>query len=134
MQAMKSLMLKAVFASALLVVLVPVGAHATFTQDILHKACTHGATFSGCNGGQGIDTPGAGGNTFLQDLVNTFLFAAGLIAVIFLIIGGIRYITSTGDSQRIKAAKDTILYAIIGLIVTILALPIANYVVKTVGG
>lgn len=136
MQAMKSLMLKAVCASLLLVVLVPMGVHATATQDILHKACTYGATFSGCtSGGQGIDTPGGANNTtFLQDLVNTFLFAAGLIAVIFLIIGGIRYITSTGDSSRIKAAKDTILYAIIGLIVAILALPIANYVVKTVGG
>jgi len=135
MQAMKSLMLKAASASLLLVVLVPLGARAISVQDQLHKACSNLSSIAGCNGGQGIDTAGgANHTTFLQDIVNTFLFAAGLIAVIFLIIGGIRYITSTGDSQRIKAAKDTILYAIIGLIVTILALPIADYVVKTVGG
>jgi hypothetical protein len=130
MQAMKSLMLKAVLAGVMLVAVAPLGAQAaTPTQNVLHQACTHGVTFAGCStSDQGIDTTGAGHTTFLQDLVNTFLFAAGLVAVIFLIIGGIRYITSTGDSQRIKAAKDTILYAIIGLVVVIVARAIVGFV------
>jgi hypothetical protein len=45
-----------------------------------------------------------------------------------LIVGGLRYITSNGDAQGATSAKNTILYAIIGLIVAILAYAIINFV------
>jgi hypothetical protein len=45
-----------------------------------------------------------------------------------IIFGGIRYVTSTGDSSRVKAAKDTVTYAVIGLIVALLAYAIVNFV------
>jgi multisubunit Na+/H+ antiporter MnhB subunit len=72
------------------------------------------------------------GQTDLTDLikiiVNIMLFILGAIAVIMIIIGGIRYTTSNGEAANTKAAKDTILYAVIGLVVAILAYAIVNFV------
>ena len=65
----------------------------------------------------------------IRTVTNVLLFILGAIAVIMIIIGGIRYATSNGDSSSIKSAKDTILYAVIGLVVAILAYAIVNFVV-----
>ncbi len=67
--------------------------------------------------------------TKLNVVIDTLFIVVGAIAVLILIMGGIRYITSTGDAKRIQAAKDTILYAVIGLIVVILARAIVGFVV-----
>ena len=81
---------------------------------------------------------GSENKTSLEDqikvIVNIMLFILGAIAVIMIIIGGIRYAISNGDSSSIKAAKDTILYAVIGLIVAIMAYAIVNFVVGTAFG
>jgi hypothetical protein len=85
--------------------------------------------------GQGVQ--GAGGKTastteltdLIKSIINVMLFILGAIAVIMIIIGGIRYTTSNGDASATKGAKDTILYAVIGLIVAILAYAIVNFVV-----
>ena len=81
---------------------------------------------------------GAGGSDANQDdlkkniqtVVNVLLFILGAIAVIVIIIGGIRYTTSNGDPGQTKAAKDTILYAVVGLIVAILAYAIVSFVLN----
>ena len=65
----------------------------------------------------------------IKTIVNVLLFLIGAIAVIMIIIGGIRYTTSNGDASQTKAAKDTILYAVIGIIVAILAYAIVNFVI-----
>jgi hypothetical protein len=65
----------------------------------------------------------------IQNVVNMMLFLLGAIAVVMIVIGGIRYTTSNGDSSNIKAAKDTILYAAVGLIIAIMAYAIVNFVV-----
>ena len=70
---------------------------------------------------------------FFDDLVSTMLFALGMVCVIVIIIGGIRYATADGDQGRIKSAKDTILYAVIGLIVAIFAFAIVNFVIGRIG-
>lgn len=62
-------------------------------------------------------------------IVNTLLFILGAISVIMIIVAGIRYTTSGGDASSVTAAKNTLLYAIIGLIVAILAFAIVNFVV-----
>lgn len=64
----------------------------------------------------------------IKNITNVLLFVLGAIAVIVIIIGGIRYTTSNGDPQAIKGAKDTILYAVVGLVVAILAFAIVNWV------
>ena len=76
---------------------------------------------------------GGGANTQplknkLKQVVNILLFVLGAIAVIVIVIGGIRYATSGGDSGQISAAKNTILYAVVGLVVAILAYAIVNFV------
>ncbi len=65
----------------------------------------------------------------IKNVVNILLFVIGIIAVIVIIIGGIRYTTSGGDSGQVSGAKNTILYAIIGLIIAILAYAIVNFVI-----
>lgn len=60
--------------------------------------------------------------------INTALFVIGALAVIMLIYGGIRYTISAGDSKQVEAAKNTILYAIIGIVVALLAGAVVNFV------
>ena len=65
-------------------------------------------------------------------IVNIFLILAGLVAAIFLIVGGVQYIISRGDEDATEKAKNTILYAIVGLVVIGLAAAIVNFVVGAV--
>ncbi|TWP18755.1 hypothetical protein EUA71_01480, partial [TM7 phylum sp. oral taxon 352] len=67
--------------------------------------------------------------SLVKQFVNIFLFAVGALSVIMLIWGGIRYTTSAGDSNKVTAAKNTVLYAIVGLVVAILAYAIVNMVI-----
>jgi hypothetical protein len=68
-------------------------------------------------------------NDIIMIVVNTLLFVIGIISVIMIIIGGIMYTTSAGDSGQVTKAKNTILYAVIGLVVALLAFAIVNWVV-----
>ncbi|USN96555.1 MAG: hypothetical protein H6797_05860 [Candidatus Nomurabacteria bacterium] len=80
---------------------------------------------------------GATGDSFtsiMTNIINMILFVLGIVAVIMIIIGGIRYTTSNGDSQQIKSAKDTVLYAVIGLVVAIMAYAIVNFVLARLKG
>lgn len=65
-------------------------------------------------------------------ITNTVLYIVGVISVVMLIWGGLRYIMSGGDSKKITDAKNTILYAIIGLIIAVLAFAIVNFVLNTI--
>ena len=65
----------------------------------------------------------------ITNILNWILGLIGVVCVIVMIIGGVQYMTSTGDPGKVKKAKDTIMYAIIGLIVVILAAAIVNFVV-----
>lgn len=69
-------------------------------------------------------------NTLLANIVTIFSAVVGVIAVIMIIVGGLRYITSGGDSSKVSAAKTTILYAIIGLVVVALAQIIVHFVLN----
>lgn len=67
---------------------------------------------------------------YVQIIVNILLFVIGIVAVIMIIVGGIRYTTSAGDEKAVRAAKDTILYAVVGLVVAALAFAIVNWVLS----
>ncbi|MBR0467923.1 hypothetical protein IJJ53_03415 [Candidatus Saccharibacteria bacterium] len=71
-----------------------------------------------------------GDNGVFKQVTNTILYIVGIIAVIMLIIGGIRYVTSGGDSKKVTDAKNTVLYAIIGLVIAFLAFAIVNFVIS----
>ena len=81
--------------------------------------------------------PTAGGTKdelpdLITNILNSIIFASGIVAVIFVVIGGINYITSTGDAGKIEKAKKTILYALIGLAVCALAFAIVNWAVNII--
>ena len=79
--------------------------------------------------GEGVSETASDPQTLVKQFVNIFLFAVGALSVIMLIWGGIRYTTSAGDSNKVTAAKNTVLYAIVGLVVAILAYAIVNMVI-----
>lgn len=90
----------------------------------------------GANCGQGNQQPADlfGQEGIFTTVTNVLLFLIGAISVIMLIIGGIRYTISNGDQGAITSAKNTILYAIIGLVVAILAYAAVNFVVTQFAG
>jgi hypothetical protein len=88
---------------------------------------------AGAQGGGSTSVFGAAGtynaSSMAKIIVNTMLFILGILAVIMIIVSGIKYVTSNGDASKIKSAKDTLTYSIVGLVVAILAYAIVNYVV-----
>ena len=85
----------------------------------------------GANSARGVDQVVNlfGCTVIFSTITNTLLFLLGAISVIMIIIGGLRYVISGGDSAAVTAAKNTILYAIVGVIVAILAYAIINFVI-----
>lgn len=81
---------------------------------------------------QATDLFGSGG--MFTIITNVLLFIIGAISVIMLVIGGIRYTTSAGDSTAVTSAKNTILYAIVGIVVALLAYAVVNWVVGQFAG
>ena len=69
-------------------------------------------------------------NTSINAVITWALGFAGAIAVAFIVYGGFRYTTSAGNSEARGKAKDIILYAVIGLIVIIIAFVIVSTVVS----
>ena len=65
-------------------------------------------------------------------IINAVIGVLGIVAVVVIIIGGINYMTSTGDAGKVKKAKDTILYGVIGLVICILAFAIVNFVISNI--
>ena len=89
----------------------------------------------GVNAARGDGQPGElfGGTGIITSLTNTLLFIVGILAVIMLIIGGLRYVVSGGNSTAVTAAKNTILYAIVGLVVSFLAFAAINFTLGNLG-
>lgn len=85
---------------------------------------------SGASSAKGSEQPAVlfGNTGVFSEITNVLLFIIGAIAVIMIVIGGLRYVLSGGDAKQVEAAKNTILYAIIGIIVAILAYAAVNFV------
>lgn len=114
-------------------ILVAIGMVLGVSAAVLLPATTSLALDPGDAIGTGVDAAGGSSATPLEDqirsIVNVLLFVLGAIAVIVIVVGGIRYATSNGDSNQITAAKNTILYAVIGLVVALLAYAIVNWII-----
>lgn len=83
----------------------------------------------------GVNEVGGTENTqslpaLIRTVINVLLFLIGAVAVIMIIIGGLKYVLSGGDQSAVTSAKNTILYAVIGLVVAILAYAIVNFVIS----
>ena len=96
----------------------------------------NGTVQSGVNAARGTDVPSTllGDGGVLTTIVNTLLFIIGFLSVIMLIFGGLRYIISGGNAAAVTTAKNTILYAIVGLIIAIFAYAIVNFVIGSLTG
>ena len=114
-----------------------VGSAAAFTPTPISNGLCEGvdATNTVGNsaaGDQCLTDPG--GRTDLQriaqNVINIFSLVIGVIAVIMIIVGGLKYFTSGGDSGNITGAKNTILYALIGLVIVALSQIIVRFVLN----
>lgn len=95
------------------------GANLKFTDNPSYSSCD--------SNGQSITDKL---NNFLKHLINIFSAIIGVVAVVMIIFGGFRYITSGGNDSSITSAKNTILYAIIGLVIVALAQLLVRFVLK----
>jgi hypothetical protein len=85
----------------------------------------------GANSARGVDqaTTLFGSTGIFTTISNVMLFLVGAISVIMIVIGGMRYVISGGNTANVGAAKNTILYAIVGLVISILAYAVINFVI-----
>lgn len=105
-----------------------------FAADQISQGLCAGADLNASGGNCDIQATNAQGTVtrILTLVINIFSLVVGVAAVIMIIIGGLRYIISGGDSGNVTSAKNTILYAIIGLVVVALAQFIVKYVLTKV--
>jgi hypothetical protein len=66
----------------------------------------------------------------VSSVINVITWVIGIIAVIMLIFGGIQYATSAGDEKKVTTAKNTIIYAVVGLAIALLAFVLVNFVFR----
>lgn len=138
---MKTLTLKkvsafvAAFAFVVAAAFVPVTSTYAATCSTNNLNSSKNATQAGLDCSQGTGTPTTlfGTGSIFTTIVNILLFIIGALCVIMLIYGGIRYTTSGGNSTSVTAAKNTIMYAIIGLVIAFLAFAIVNWVLGSLG-
>jgi hypothetical protein len=113
---------------------------AGFTYDVTvtpNKCINNtGGVQGGADAAQGEDQPGDlfGNDGMVSTIINVLLFVVGILSVVMLIYGGIKYSISAGDAAKVTSAKNTIMYAIVGLVVAILAYAIVNFVVGNIAG
>ena len=110
-------------------VVTPTPAYADCTGADTSNLSLCGGAASSMGNSQPTNLFGSGG--IFQTITNVLLFVIGAVSVVMLIIGGIRYTISQGDSSAVTSAKNTILYAIVGLIVAILAYAAVNFVITS---
>jgi cytochrome bd-type quinol oxidase subunit 2 len=129
---MKSILRKIGFSFSVLfaamTIMTPAFVSAQLFDGAVDQAC-EGATVGGsCNEAEASQKV----NSTIATVINIFSVIVGVAAVIMIIIGGFRYITSSGDSASVNSAKNTILYAIIGLVIVALAQVIVRFVLNQV--
>jgi hypothetical protein len=125
-------MMKKIFITAIAIVclagLGAVAQAATPSEIIQQGVCMTAQDQATCNSG-GLFSGG-----IFQRIANVLIFITGAISVIMVVIGGLKYVLSQGNPGAVEGAKNTILYAVIGLIIAILAFAIVNFVLAQLGG
>jgi len=125
--------IKSALLAVLLVPVVALGVSAVTSGGAVFADTTAQGIQSGIDA-TGNSSPQTNLTDVFKTVVNVLLFVIGAIAVIMLIVGGLRYVLSAGNSTAVTAAKNTILYAIIGLVVAFLAYAIINWVLGALQG
>jgi hypothetical protein len=129
MQKIKKIFLPLVVALLLVPVLVPASASAAVQNSVCH-----GANSLTIASGDSTATCPDQGATFDNLIKNILIFLSaivGTVAVVMLIVGGFRYITSGGNSEAVGKAKNTIIYALIGLVIVAIAQIVVQFVLHS---
>lgn len=87
----------------------------------------------GLNTVRNADIAKTDANDIVSQVINFLLMAIAVVSVFMLIIGGFKYTTSNGDANKVTSAKNTIMYALIGLIVAIFAYAIVKFITDKIG-
>lgn len=99
-------------------------AYAVVTCNSAAECATSGVEQAG-----GTTAPQADAGAIIKSVVDILLFIIGAVAVIMIVIGGLKYVLSNGESAAVTSAKNTIFYAVIGLVVAALAYAIVSWVI-----
>ncbi|MBP9827259.1 hypothetical protein KBC99_02145 [Candidatus Saccharibacteria bacterium] len=103
------------------------GAVVSFAQKT-YAAC--GDPSGGLDAGLNCNTSPVTAQAGITQVINILLYIVGISSVIVIIVAGMLYVFSAGNPQSTSRAKDAILYAVIGVVVSILAYAIVNFVIK----
>lgn len=118
--------------------IIPVATVAILSLAVLVVPQVSAAAFNGTIQGGAESARGTsqtadlfGSSGVFQTVTNVLLFVLGAISVIMIIIGGLRYVVSGGNSANVTAAKNTILYAIVGVVIALLSYAVINFVLNS---
>lgn len=100
----------------------------TPSEVITRAACATNPSALGCNGKTVF-----GADSIFNNGIAVVIGVIASVSVVMVVIGGLRYVLSGGDSAGIKSAKDTILYALVGLGVSLVAFFIVSFVIGRLG-
>ena len=120
----------ALLIATLTVVAVPVAVPSMVAADTVTDSLCQGVTSVTGGGGCSAQSDNSGLNKILTLVINIFSFIVGFVAVLMIIIGGFKYITSGGDSNNISSAKNTLIYALVGLVIVVLAQVLVRFVIN----
>jgi hypothetical protein len=85
--------------------------------------------------GESVNPVNGGGDNLVGNIttiLSQVIAVLGLVCVVVMIIGGVTYMTSSGDAGKVKKGKDTILYGLIGLVICVLAFALVNWVIGSI--
>jgi cytochrome bd-type quinol oxidase subunit 2 len=111
----------------LLIALVIGGVFLMNTPGVSALTLREGVEAARCDGCP-ADLFGDGG--VFKQITNTLIYIVGVIAVVMLVFGGIKYVVSGGDAKKVTDAKNTVLYAIIGLVIAFVSYAIVTFVIS----
>ena len=129
-QSFSTLALAAMLMVPMLAIATPANAQVE-TNDALCRGL-NATTGDSDNTDCGTEDAGSNVENIVFTIIDVVSFVVGAISVIMIIVGGLRYITSSGESNNVQAAKNTIMYAIVGLIIVIFAQTIVKFVISRV--
>lgn len=99
-------------------------------QDPLDPVCTGRGSVSAACQGRTTENPLVGPNGIITRVIQIIVIVTAVAAIIVIIVGGLKYILSSGDPNGVNSAKNTVLYAIIGLLVAVVAQAIVSFVLS----
>lgn len=128
---MKKLIISLIVAVSVLSPMLAVPTVAFAQSDPLRDACV-GKAFSESSAckNRTVGNPLLGPDGIITKIAQILVIVVGIVSVIVIIVGGFKYIISMGDPSALKSARDTIIYAVVGLVIAVVAQSIVSFVLR----